>query len=72
VHAAFPANPFGVNQPYVRLVNQRDGLQRVLETLVAHVPLGKPVQLGVHQGHQPVKCRLVAFDPSQQQLNDLG
>ena len=72
VRAILPRDVLHVDQPQVRLVDQRRRLEAVARTLAGHAAAGDPVQLAVDERNQPLEGVLVALSPFQQQSGDLG
>jgi len=56
-----PFHSLDVDQPQVRLVDERSGLKTVTGSLTPHMGSGNPVQLVVHERNQLVQGHLVAL-----------
>ena len=59
-----------IDQSNVSLINQSGGLQRVLGTLLGHVPVGQPVQFVVDQWRELIEGRLIPVAPGNEQLGN--
>src|SRR5258708_24827437 len=66
-----PLHVFPIDQPEVRLIHQRRGLEDVPRPLASHVTGGHPVQLLVDERRQVVHRRLIPVPPGDQQLGDV-
>ena len=71
VGPALPDRLRVIDQPQIRFVDKRGGLQSVAGALPAHVMVGQPVQFGLHQREQLLKRSLVSAAPVAEQLGDL-
>jgi hypothetical protein len=61
-----PVHLLDVDQPHVRLVHQRRGLQGVIRRLAPHAAPGNALQFGMDKRRQPGERRLIPFSPRQQ------
>jgi hypothetical protein len=76
VRAVLPTDAFHLDEPQVRLVEERGGLQGVARTLVAHVLACEAAQLLVNDRDQRLEGGLLAAAPREQEssgvLNGIG
>ena len=56
-----------INQPQIRFVDQRRGLEAMAGTLSCHAPARDLVKLPLYERNQTVEGGLVALTPLQQQ-----
>ena len=67
-----PGHGFAVDQPDVRLVDERGGLQAMADSLARHAAPGNPVELAMDERNQPLDRGRIALSPFQEQASDLG
>src|SRR6266545_6678871 len=60
----------GIDQPQIRLVHERSGLQAVSGALVPHVAARHPVQLLVDEWRQAIEGRRISAAPGLQQTGN--
>lgn len=72
MRAILPCHGFRIDQPEIRLVDERGCLQAVIRTLVPDVPLRDSMELGVYERNQSLQGILVALSPLEKQSGDLG
>ena len=70
--AVVPVDVTGVDEPKVRLIDERGRLHAVPRALVTHVPPCNLMQLTVDEWNQPGEGGLVAPSPVDQQGGDAG
>ena len=70
VGAALPAHVLPVDQPEIRLVDERCRLEEVSRALARHEAHREAVQLVEHQGGQRLEGGLVTLVPRDEQLRD--
>ena len=70
MRAIVPRHGFRINQPEIRLVDERCGLQAVIRTLMPDVPLRDSMQLCVYERNQSLQGILVALSPFKKQPGD--
>ena len=61
-----------LNEAQEGFVDERAGLQRVIDALVRHVLDGDAVQFPVHERNQALEGGVVAVTPLNQQGGDIG
>jgi hypothetical protein len=71
VRAIVPCHGFRIDQPEIRLVDERRGLQAVIRPLVPDVPLRDSMELCVNERNQPLQGVVVALPPFQKQPGNL-
>ena len=71
MRAVLPLDVFGVDQPQIRLVDERRRLKAVPGTLSCHAASRDLVELPVDERNQSVEGGLVALPPFQKQPGDL-
>ena len=67
MRATLPLDLLDLNQPEIRLIDQRGRLKRVAGTLVAHMAPRQAAQLLMDEGQQAVECRHLTPPPGLQQ-----
>ena len=72
MRAVLPVDTGDVDQPQVRLVDERGDLQCVPAPLLTHIPPGKSPQFGVHERRELFQRRLVTPAPRFQQNGDIA
>ena len=71
VRSILPSHPLIVDQSDIGLIDQRGGLKAVVGSLAPHVAMGKPAELGVHDGRQRVERAMIAVAPRTQKRTDV-
>ncbi len=71
VRAVLPLHLRLIHEPHVRLVDERGGLQRVADALLAQVARGEAPQLAVDDGQQVVEHPAVAVRQADEQSGHL-
>src|SRR6185295_4274721 len=66
-----PADPPNVDQPQIRLVHERGGLEHMPGTLGPHFTTRQTSQLVLDQRQQSVQCVMVALGPTREKGRDL-
>ena len=69
MRSVLPLDSVHVNEPDVRFVDQRRGLERVVRSLAPHVALGQGVELLVDERNELVEGRFVTVAPRQEQVS---
>ena len=69
---ALPVDAVDVDQPQVRLVDERRGLQGVADAFPSQITSGDSLQLGVDERQQLVERGLVAATPGVEQSGCVG
>jgi hypothetical protein len=67
---ALPLHAPVVDQPGIRLVNQRGRLQRVASAFVAHIAAGEAPQFVINNGSEAVQRLVVSVAPREQERAD--
>ncbi len=67
-----PVNALDVDQPEVRLVDERRCLQAVPGAFARHAASGNAPQFLVHQRDQLIEGGLIAFSPCEKKSSDLA
>jgi hypothetical protein len=58
------------DQPDIRFVDERGGLQHVTASLFGQLDVGDPVEFRVNQRREPFECLRVTGSPGTQQARD--
>jgi hypothetical protein len=72
MRAVVPRDVFRVDQPQVRLVDERGRLEAVTRALVTHVPPRELMELSVDERNQLLEGTLVALPPSEKAVTLVG
>ena len=67
MRAILPLDLLDLDQPEIRLVDERGSLERVARPLVAHMAPSQAAQFPVNEGQQAVKRGLLTPPPGLQQ-----
>jgi hypothetical protein len=71
VGAVLPVHLSDVDQPQIRLVDERRGLQGLAGSLAREASLRDSPQLTVHERHQGIEGGFVTLPPRQEKRGDL-
>jgi len=71
MRAVLRRNIFGINQPQIRFIDQRGGLEAMPRTLSCHTSSRDLVKLLLYERNQSVEGGLVALAPLQKQCGGL-
>jgi hypothetical protein len=63
VGSVMPLHMLLLDEPEVCFIYQSSRLQRVANTLSAHVAMGQPAQFLIDERQQAVECRLISSAP---------
>ena len=72
LRAILPGGPVLIDQPQVRLVDERGRLQRMPRALAAELGRGAPPELLVHEGNQTIARACVPGAPRVEQRCDIA
>jgi len=71
MRAILPLHAAGIDQPQIRLVDERCRLQRMAGPFVRHVPAGDAAELAVHEGRQFLERSVIPLCPADEQARDV-
>ena len=71
MRAVVPRDGLRVDQPEIRLVDERRRLKAVTRALVPYVPPRDLMELSMDERNQPIEGRLVALPPFEKEPGDL-
>ena len=71
MRAALPVHPADVDQPEVRLVDERRRLKAVALPFAGHARVGDAVEFPLHERNEPTEGGIVPLAPGEEQRRDV-